>query len=242
MLAGTAEARILAERLAGRHDVDVTASLAGAVSNPAPLPVKTRIGGFGGPDGLVRFVRDHKIELLIDATHPYAVQMKDHVDQAAASTGVSAAHLLRPAWVAEDGDQWLHVRSLSEAADKLPTGSRPFLSIGRREIGLFAARPDIRPVARMIDPPGAGERPQLMTILLSHPLPDWQAERDLFQTHGVTHLVTKNSGGTKSRAKILAARALSLPVVMIDRPPLPAAPIIKSVDAAELWVRSALDR
>lgn len=240
LLAGTAEARELAERLVRRTRLNVIASLAGAVSNPTPLPVKTRIGGFGGADGLARFIVSEKIDIVIDATHPYAAQMKTHVDQAFKATGVEAAHLIRPTWCSEDGDHWQHVRSVNEAAEKLPSGARPFLSIGRREIGLFAVRPDIYPIARMIDPPDHEERAEAMTILLSHPQADWRAEKDLFQKHGVTHLLTKNSGGTKSRAKLLAARSLSLPVIMIDRPPLPAAPILESVDAAELWIRSVL--
>ncbi|MEP3277777.1 MAG: cobalt-precorrin-6A reductase [Stappiaceae bacterium] len=242
LLAGTGEARRLAMCLADRSDLDIVASLAGAVSKPAVLPVKTRIGGFGGVDGLIRYLKDHKVDALIDATHPFSVQMKHHVDLAITETNIPVVHLIRPAWVAEAGDKWLNVGSLKQAAEVLPSGSRPFLSVGRREIGIFADKQNISPVARMIDPPIEGVLDQPITIILSHPQSDWRAEKELFLKHEITHLVTKNSGGEQSHAKLVAARALKVPVIMIDRPPLPAAPTLETVEATETWLHSVLDR
>lgn len=241
LLAGTMEARELAMRLADWPNLFVVASLAGAVSRPAVLPVTTRTGGFGGVDGLVGFLRNEKIDVLLDVTHPFAAQMKAHVDQASMVAGIKVAHVIRPAWIAEKADTWLCVRSLEEAVSSLPANCRPFLSIGRREIGLFTGRPDIHPVARMIDPPDETSRSDSVTILLSHPQAHEAAERELFVKHAITHLVTKNSGGSKSRAKILAARSLSIPVIMVDRPPPPAALILETIEAAETWLRSVLD-
>ncbi|MBA5775942.1 cobalt-precorrin-6A reductase [Stappia sp. F7233] len=236
VLAGTLEARRLIARLARMQSFDVIASLAGAVANPGALGVETRIGGFGGADGLADYLARQRIDALVDATHPYAATISANAVRAAELAKVPLIRLERPEWVREPGDNWTVVRDLREAANGLPAGAHAFLSVGRKEISAFAGRRDIRCLMRMIDPPEEGTPLPPGELLLARPSPDEDEERDLMIAHGITHLVAKNSGGSASYAKVAAARRLRLPVIMVARPPLPEARLAESEDAVLDWL------
>lgn len=236
VLAGTIEARRLIAPLARMRDFEVIASLAGAVANPGALGVETRIGGFGGADGLADYLARQRIDALVDATHPYASTISANAVRAAELAGVPLIRLERPEWVREPGDDWIMVRDLQEAAERLPAGAHAFLSVGRKEISAFAGRRDIRCLMRMIDPPEDGTPLPPGELLLARPSPNEAEERDLMIAHGITHLVAKNSGGPASYAKISAARGLGLPVIMLARPALPEARIAENEDAVLDWL------
>ena len=223
LLAGTGEARTLAVSLKERFpNARLTASLAGVVSNRPDMGVDTRVGGFGGVDGLADYLRREEVRLLVDATHPFAAQISTHAVEAAGQTGVTLLRLERPAWTPQHGDNWQEVPSLQMAAAALPVGARAFLAIGRKEIGAFAARCDVFALVRMIEPPET-TLPASWELVLARPSDTAGAETALMRTHRITHLVSKNSGGQRSYAKIAAARELGLKVLMIDRPVVPKA-------------------
>jgi len=242
LLAGTHEARILARAFAERFPAArLTASFAGAVSDLPDLGVPTRVGGFGGADGLCAYLNAEAVTALVDATHPFAAQMSRNAVVAAAATGTALLRLERPAWKAENDDTWQHVSSLEDAADALPAAARVFLSVGRKEIGRVTYRTDLFGLARMIEPPAA-PLPDQWQLLLARPPQSADEETRLLERHRITHLLTKNSGGTRAYAKIEAARHLHLPVLMVKRPALPAAETAGSVEQVLEWLQSCLSR
>jgi precorrin-6A/cobalt-precorrin-6A reductase len=221
VLGGTTEARKLAEALALRKDLDVKISLAGRTLEPRPLPVATRTGGFGGADGLCAYLRDNEVDLLIDATHPFASQMTVHANEAADRTGVDAFALCRPGWVQQPGDNWISVVSIGEAVTALGQArKRVFLAIGRQEAHQFSAAPQHFYLARSvdpIDPPIAAQDCRYILAAGPFALAD---ELQLLRDNDIDLVVTKNSGGAATYAKLEAARQLGLTVIMIERKPL----------------------
>jgi precorrin-6A/cobalt-precorrin-6A reductase len=222
ILGGTTEARGLAERLAKDPRFHTTLSLAGRTLDPKPQPVPVRIGGFGGADGLAAYLAAEGIDLLIDATHPFANQISLNAAEAAQMTGVGAFRLCRPAWERQAGDAWIGVHSIAEAVAALPQEpKRIFLAIGRQEAGQFSARPEHSYLVRSVDPviPPL-DVPDARYILDCGPF-DEASELALLKDERIDLLVAKNSGGSATYGKIAAARSLSLPVVMVERRPAP---------------------
>jgi precorrin-6A/cobalt-precorrin-6A reductase len=236
MLGGTIEARQLAGMLAGRTGVVVTLSLAGRTAHPAAQPVPVRVGGFGGDKGLAGYLRDERIDLLIDATHPYAVRISSNAVRAAQRAGVRLLALRRPPWRPVAGDRWIAVADIEEAVRVLESAPRRvFLALGRKEIGAFAQAPQHRYLIRSVDPVETKLAvPQASYLVDRGPFSE-DEERALLAAHAIEFVVAKNSGGTASYGKIAAARALGISVVLLDRPPLPAVEAVETVDAAIQW-------
>lgn len=221
ILGGTTEARALAQTMA-EADIAAIYSYAGRTRSPEPMPVPTRIGGFGGPEGLATYVRDSGITHIVDATHPFAQIMSRNAVAASAETGVPLIALTRPAWTQVDGDVWVRAPDMESAVAALDTEpQRIFLAIGRKDVGQFAARPQHHYLLRLVDSPRtAPPLPDHHIVLDKGPF-DTKSDIALMQTHRIGLIVSKNSGGDGARAKLDAARALGLPVLMIDRPKLP---------------------
>lgn len=237
ILGGTTEASDLAKLLAGDSRFDAILSLAGRTSNPRPQPVTTRVGGFGGADGLAAFVSEQKIEAVVDATHPYAARISANAVVGCRQAGVALASLVRPPWTMERGDNWKTVPTTTTAA--LALGAEPqrvFLSLGRQDLHVFAAFPRHHYIARMIERPQQTVLPHNLVLLQQRGPFDFEAERELLKTHKIGVIVSKNSGGSATYPKIEAARVLGLPVIMIGRPAKPAGHVVKSVDAALAWL------
>jgi len=221
LLAGTFEARQIAGELARTYpEMRLTVSFAGVVLDLPGLGLPTRIGGFGGANGFADYLRTENVGLVIDATHPFAAQMSTNAVKACDINGIPLIRLERPAWAASPGDNWQHVGSMADAAAALPAGARAFLAVGRKEVFRFAERADIYGLARMIEAPVAA-LPEHWDLVLARPPATADAEIDMLRAHAISLVVSKNSGGTRSYAKIEAARRLELPVIMIDRPNLP---------------------
>ena len=236
ILAGTSEAAALAEACAGRSGLETISSLAGRTRVPRPLPGELRVGGFGGAAGLEGFLRARAVDRLVDASHPFAAQISRHAAAACHAAGVPRLRLLRPPWRALAGDRWLEVASLAAAARLLPeTGQRAFLTVGHKELGAFAGVPRVWFLIRTIEPPAglALERALYLQARGPFTLAD---ELALLRRHAVDVLVTKASGGDATYAKLAAARSLGLPVIMVQRPPPPAGPVVGSVAAALAWL------
>ncbi|MGK5678395.1 cobalt-precorrin-6A reductase [Actinoplanes sp. URMC 104] len=216
ILGGTSEARALAGSLPG---TTVITSLAGRTSSPLLPPGEVRIGGFGGADGLADYLRARRIDVLVDATHPFAARISSNAAAAADSAGVPLVVLRRPGWAEQPGDTWHRVRDLAEAADLLPRlGRRVFLTTGRQGIAAFADV-DAWFLARSVEPPEP-PLPHRLEVLLDRGPFTLDGERELLAAHRIDVLVSKDSGGPD--AKLVAARERGIPVVMVDRPPAPA--------------------
>jgi precorrin-6A/cobalt-precorrin-6A reductase len=234
LLGGTTEARRLAGLIAG--EVTVITSLAGRTRDPLLPPGSVRIGGFGGADGLARYLRDEHIGAVVDATHPFAAAISANAFEACAASDVPLMILRRPGWIAQPGDEWHRVASLPDAAARLPgAGRRVFLTTGRQGIAHFAGRDECWFLARSVEPP-SGTVPRRLEVLLDRGPFTVTGERDLITRYRLDVLVTKDSGGAD--AKLVAARELGIPVLMVDRPPLPPAANVSTADAAADWLRS----
>ena len=237
VLAGTTEATELAGRLMAEGH-DVTSSLAGLTRHPVERPGQVRRGGFGGTDGLARYLTDEGIEQLVDATHPFAQVMPFHAADAATTTGVAHCRLLRPPWTPLPGDRWHHAASLPAAAGVLPAlgAERVFLALGRQSLQPFAGSSGLWFLVRAIEPLDA-VLPDAEVVLDRGPF-DVDEEVALLTCHRVDTVVTKNAGGTAAEAKLVAARRLGLPVVMVDRPPQPVAETVATVSDAVAWCQA----
>ncbi|MGW2408112.1 cobalt-precorrin-6A reductase [Streptomyces sp. NPDC001739] len=241
ILGGTTEARRLAAALAAEPALRVTSSLAGRVAAPRLPDGEVRIGGFGGPDGLARWLREHAVDALIDATHPFAGTISFHAAQAAATTHVPLLALRRPGWVPGPDDTWHQVASLEDAATLLPTlGSRIFLTTGRMGLAHFSHLTDLWFLVRSVDAPEPPYPPRMEVLLDRGPF-TLEGERELLHTHRIDVLVTKDSGAAATAPKLTAAREAGIPVVVVRRPPTPTGipEAATPADAAE-WLRRCL--
>ena len=221
LLGGTSEASALARALAGA-DADAVFSYAGRTGAPIAQPLPTRVGGFGGVAGLVDYLRAERITHLVDATHPFAAGMSRNAIDAAAETGVPLIAFERPPWRPGPGDDWRRVAGIDAAVAALPdTPTRVFLAIGKQTLAAFAAKPQHHYLLRLVDPPdGPLPLPDAQAVIARGPF-DEAADLALLADHRIGWIVAKNAGGAGAEAKLIAARRLGLPVVMIDRPSLP---------------------
>jgi len=238
VLGGTLDASRLAQALA-KAGVDGIFSYAGRTSAPIAQPLPTRVGGFGGVAGLQAFLQTERITHVVDATHPFAAQMSSNAVQACASAGVPLLALERPAWQAQSGDVWQHVPDIAAAVQALPTEpARVFLAIGRQHLAPFLACTQHWYLLRLVDPvlDLPAERGQ---VVLDRGPFTVEGDRTLLQAYGITHIVSKNSGGAGAQAKLTAARERSLPVILIDRPFIAARPTVGDVDQVLQWIAVA---
>ena len=223
ILAGTSDATALTRQLAGHAAIRAQVSLAGRTKSPEVPNLPHRIGGFGGAEGLATYLRDQRIDAVVDATHPFASTITDNAASAARQTDIPLAILRRPAWTPGPGDDWLPVPDLDAAADALrDIGHRVLLTTGRQGLAAFERTPDKQYVIRTIDPPEpAPALPNAVYLRARGPfrLAD---EKALLAEHGIEVMVSKASGGDATCAKLDAAREHGIPVVMVDRPPEPA--------------------
>ncbi|MEU4585401.1 cobalt-precorrin-6A reductase [Kitasatospora aureofaciens] len=237
VLGGTTEGRALAAALDGRPSLRVTSSLAGRVARPRLPAGQVRVGGFGGPDGLAAWLRAEGVAAVVDATHPFAAGISRNAALAAAATGVPLLVLRRPGFASVPGDRWHPVPSLPAAAELLPgLGRRVFLSSGRQGIGAFAHLDGLHFLARSVDPPEPPLPPSLEVLLDRGPF-TLDGERALLRDHRIDVVVTKDSGGAATAPKLTAARELGLPVVVVERPPVPeGVPVAADVAGAVHWL------
>jgi len=242
LLAGSTEASTLANRLAASGQLEVVVSFAGRVRALARLPGTVRVGGFGGVDGLVRWLREAHLDALVDATHPFAARMPYQAAAACARVGVPYLRVVRPEWTAVPGDRWHQVPDLAAAASALEAlgARRVFLTTGRQELEPFAGVPGTWFLVRAIEHPDPMPLPRAEVLLDRGPF-DLVSENNILVGQRIDALVTKNSGGAAAAAKLEAARALSLPVVMVRRPPAASLGTpATSVHEAMAWCRSVL--
>jgi precorrin-6A/cobalt-precorrin-6A reductase len=242
VLGGTGEARALASLLVA-DGVSVVSSLAGRVQNPRLPDGEVRIGGFGGVEGMVAWLRENQPRVVVDATHPFAQQISHNAVAACAEVAVPLVRLVRPPWEAHPGDRWTVVEDIGEAARVVgsrfdqrqePTDQpqpRVLLTTGRQDVGAFAGIENAFFLIRVVDPP-TGALPPNHRVLRSRGPYGLDDERELMISEQIDLLVTKNSGGELTRAKLIVARELGIPVVMVARPIEPCENVVTSVGEA----------
>ncbi|MFJ5537439.1 cobalt-precorrin-6A reductase [Vreelandella titanicae] len=236
ILGGTSEASALASAVAKRG-LPAIFSYAGRVNTPKPQPLPTRIGGFGGVNGLATFLVQERISHIVDATHPFAAQMSTSVVAAAAQSGVKAIAFTRPAWQTVNGDQWQSVASIDEAVSTLAgPPQRVLLAIGRMHLSAFAAQPQHHYVLRLVDQPTSPPPlPDVSTVIDRGPF-TLEGDLALLENQRIQRIVCKNAGGEGAASKLTAARTLGLPIVMIERPALPPRHEVHRIDDVFSWL------
>jgi precorrin-6A/cobalt-precorrin-6A reductase len=212
--------------------VPVLTSLAGRIRELDTPVGELRVGGFGGVEGLVAWLREHRPTAVVDATHPFAAQMSRHAVEACALTGVPLLRLQRPRWLEGPGDRWTRVPSL-EAAAAAVGSRRALLTTGRQALAPFLGL-EFAVLRAIVRPAGV---PQHWAVVLGRP--PWSLADELAQIaeHRVEVMVTKDSGG-ETAPKLEAARQLGLEVIVVDRPPVLAQTVVETVDAALTWLAS----
>jgi precorrin-6A/cobalt-precorrin-6A reductase len=238
ILGGTREAVDLAQRLHGRDGLHVVSSLAGRTHSPHLPPGEVRVGGFGGAAGLRDYLKRERIDLIVDATHPFAERMHGNAVEANRGGGVPLLRLERPLWQPQAGDHWIMADSADHAAKLAPHhGKRAFLTTGVKDLGAFRDIETVWFLVRLVEPPD-GPLPLRHSELIRGRGPFGAAdEATLMRRHDIDLLISKESGGESTYGKIEAARKLEIPVIMIRRPvPARGVEIVASIDAAVLRV------
>jgi precorrin-6A/cobalt-precorrin-6A reductase len=239
ILGGTAEAAVLARAASAQFGdrLAVTTSLAGRTERPGPLPGQVRIGGFGGPAGLAAYLEEQQIDRVIDATHPFAARISAAARQACAAAGVPRLMLLRPPWRRQPLDHWIEVNDMAAAAGIVGRlGRRAWLTIGAGEVGCFSGVTGVRFLVRLVDPPRRPLPLRFCEVVVGRGPFALAEERHLIARHAIDVLVCKASGGAATEPKLAAARELSLPVVMVRRPPTEPGDAVETVAAALDWL------
>jgi precorrin-6A/cobalt-precorrin-6A reductase len=237
VLGGTGEARALAAALDGTEGVRVVSTLAGRIANPR-LPVgEVRVGGFGGAKGLAAYIREERIDAIVDATHPFAERVSWSAFEACTQTATRLLRLERPPFRRDPAIDWREVASLDEAAALLPqAGRRVFLTTGRQGLAAFAHVVAAFFLVRCVDAPDPDALPPDHEVLLDRGPFTLDGELALIDRHALDVLVTKDSGGEMTQAKLDAARDRGLPAIVVARPPRPASDTVQTVEEALAWL------
>jgi precorrin-6A/cobalt-precorrin-6A reductase len=238
ILGGTSEAAALDQHLAEQApDIRAIISLAGHTVEPPPANLPVRVGGFGGIEGLRDYLREEGIIAVIDATHPFAAIMPFNAEHACKAEGVPLLAIRRKPWIRCPGDRWRSVLDMQDAVGALgDEPKRVFLTVGRLELPAFADAPRHRYLVRVIEP--IGDRLPLHDVTVIQQRGPFHAddEEDLMRREGVEILVSKNSGGDATAGKLVAARRLGLPVIMVERPPKPDVEAVEHIDQVLPWL------
>jgi precorrin-6A/cobalt-precorrin-6A reductase len=241
ILGGTGDAARLAAGINADPKFSVTTSLAGRTDNPKKLAGKVRVGGFGGIAGLIDYLRESKVDVLVDASHPFAAQIRRHAMAAATKANVPLLRLERAAWAKMRGDRWHEVEDLAEAAKLAPKlGHRAFLTVVRTELASFSGVAGVHFLVRLVDPPSAPLPLADFEIMLERGPFDETEELQLMRVRHIDLVIAKNSGGDATYGKIAAARELKVPVILQRRPALPPgyapAAMVETAEAAMEWL------
>ncbi len=244
LLGGTTEAAAIADavgaRLGGR--VDLIVSFAGRTTSPTTPFGRQRVGGFGGTDGLAHYLGQHEVSAVLDALHPFAAVMAFHASEACRTTGIPLVKVVRAGWTEQAGDRWARVATMADVPEALERlgATRVLLTIGRQELEPFRTMTGVHVIVRSIEPPDLSGGWDAVPLLDRGPF-TVEGETRLLADEGIDALVTKDSGGAATAAKLTAARQLGIAVVIVDRPRTPTGAEVASVDAAMAWLEATLD-
>ena len=216
LLGGVTEALAIARTQGPQHIY----SLAGVGRVPTDLTCQVRVGGYGGAEGLAQFIRDERISLILDATHPYAAQISQNAAQAAQLSDVPCWALRRPAWQPQPGDDWREVADWAELVEALKPFKRPLFTLGREPLQHLDEIPAEQFwTLRALDVYPGNERCEGIGARGPFIIKD---ERALFEERRIDVLISKNSGSTATEPKLEVARERGVPVLVLKRPVLAA--------------------
>jgi precorrin-6A/cobalt-precorrin-6A reductase len=236
ILGGTNDANLLADA-AARAGLDAIYSYGGRTRAPTGRSLPTRIGGFGGASGLIEYIRREGITHVVDATHPFAVEMSRNAVAACAETRTPLIALERAPWTKANGDDWIEVKDITAAVAALPDErTNVFLAIGKQHIVPFRAKPQHAYTLRFVDPPDGLLPLRDAGVIVSRGPFTLAGELEMLRSRHIEWIVARNSGGMGARAKIDAARELGLPLIIIARPELPARLRTESVAEVMEWL------
>lgn len=236
LLGGTSDANRMAARLAGAG-IDAIYSYAGRTDKPLDQPLPTRIGGFGGVTGLIDYLQRESISHVIDATHPFAVEMSRNAVTACAALATPLIALQRAPWLPSPGDTWINVPDIGAAVNALPDDpGRVLLAIGKQHVAAFQAKPQHTYTLRLIDPPASALPLAHCDAVIARGPFRVEDDVELMRARNITIVVARNAGGAGARAKIDAARTLGVPVIMIARPAMPERVTVETVDECMDWL------
>jgi precorrin-6A/cobalt-precorrin-6A reductase len=241
ILGGTGDALELAAEAVKIPELEVITTLAGRTQTPARVASEVRVGGFGGETGLIEYLQTMKIDLLIDATHPFADRISGNAAGAATAVDIPHLMLIRPEWVRSPADDWIEVESMEAAVVAIPArAERIFLTIGRQQLGTFASLTDRWCLMRSIDPPAVNITLPPGKLLLDRGPFSLAQERQLLKDYQIQTIVSKNSGGEATYAKVIAARELKIPIVMVQRPIMPQGDRVGDIFGAIEWIHAQI--
>ncbi|SCA58204.1 Precorrin-6A reductase [Candidatus Terasakiella magnetica] len=241
ILGGTGDAALLAKRAVDfwGPDLDIIVSYAGVTGHQPDLPCQLRVGGFGGVEGLVSYLEEEGITHMVDATHPFAEKMSQHAFIAANKLKLPLVVLWREPWMPAPKDKWLEVGNMKEAVEQVERlGSKTFLTIGIKELSAFAELDEVDFVIRLVSEPKEELAFKKYETVIGRPPFSVEEERQLIRDKNIRLLVTKNSGGTATKAKIEAAREENVAVIMINRPPQEPLEYLSSPAQVLEWLRT----
>ena len=218
LLAGTHEARIIAKLIDKTSKYSLIASLAGITKEPIMIAEKMRFGGFGGQSGLIKFIKANNIHCVIDATHPFAINISSNARLVCNQIHIPYLLFERPPWIKTTNDNWFEIDSESELLPYLSDGELIFIASGRQSVAYFKSNKNIKLICRQIDDPGIPFPYGNGSYLIGRPPFSLESEIKLFKELNIDWLLMKNSGGSQSEAKLIAARKLGVKVGMINRP------------------------
>jgi precorrin-6A/cobalt-precorrin-6A reductase len=242
ILGGTGEAAALHEAGIERFEarLEIVSSLAGRTCKPRALPGTVRTGGFGGADGLARWLRKADIDMVVDATHPYAVRISANARLACEGSGVARLVLWREPWTAQPGDKWIQVANVAAAAKVLSSvGKRAFLALGSGELRQFADVKGVWLMSRVAETPAPEAAPPGFVVVDRGPF-DAEDELHLLAEQDIDVLVSRNSGGDATVGKIAAARQRGIPVIMIKRPASEPGEQCSTIEEVLQWIERKL--
>lgn len=243
ILGGTGEAAALAQAAGERFEggLEIVSSLAGRTNEPRSLPGMMRTGGFGGAEGLAQWLREAEIDIVVDATHPYAARISANARAACETLGVDRIILWRPPWTAQPGDNWISVADAAEAAELLPrVGKRAFLALGSGQLRHFGDVKGVWLMSRVAEAPEPHSAPPGFVVVGRGPF-GADDELRLMEERDIDLLVSRNSGGEATVGKITAARRRGIPVIMLARPAPEPGEQCSDLKEVLQWVARKLD-
>ena len=243
ILGGTGEATMLATALTRLYpvEIDLIVSLAGRTEEPSAVPGRTRIGGFGGVQGMIDYLRDEDVDAVVDATHPFAASISANARRACEVLDIPRMMLIRPDWVPQANDQWIEAADMAAAAILPVLGRRVFMTIGRQNLSMFSEVRGVHFVVRLLEEPKEPLPLADYSVVVERPPFTVEHECKILSGHGINVIVSKSSGGKAGASKLIAARLLSLPVLMISRPRRETGVQRMTILAAVKWVKRLVE-
>ena len=242
ILGGTAEARQIAKTAITQHGsaLRVITSWAGRTARVPDIPGETRIGGFGGAAGLVEYLNAETIDMVLDATHPFASQISSNAHDACSIANISCLQLVRPKWELPSSKKCIEVESVTAAAESIRHRTkRAFLTTGRQTLSTFSGADNVWFLVRLLKKPTEPLPLKQFHVTTGYPPFSKQTEKALMVEHQIDTLISKSSGGPMP-AKITAALELDLTIVLASAPPPPPGKHATNLNECLKWISARI--